>query len=97
MFVTGRPIAHRARGHKPTASITGEQLGLLQWVSCRRISFLSTDLFPFLARYRKKRTSGPKGHEDDNPDAGSNSPAYPDTEFFRSLQNRQARDNLGHG
>ena len=38
-------------------------------------------LFPFAPA--KNRTSGPKGHKDDNVYAGDKSPAYP--EFFRSL------------
>jgi hypothetical protein len=33
----------------------------------------------------KNRTSGPKGHEDDNVYAGDKSPAYPEDEFFCSL------------
>jgi putative transposase len=30
----GRPIARRAPGRKPTASVAGVQLKLLQWLSC---------------------------------------------------------------
>jgi hypothetical protein len=33
----------------------------------------------------KNRTSGPKGHKGDNVYARDKSPAYPETEFFRSL------------
>jgi hypothetical protein len=39
----------------------------------------------------KERTSGPKGHKDDNVYAVDKSPAYPKTDFFRSLYSSQAR------
>jgi len=39
----------------------------------------------FLFVPAKNRTSGPKGHRYDNVYAGDKSPAYPETEFFRSL------------
>jgi hypothetical protein len=39
----------------------------------------------FLFVLAKNRTSGPKGHKYDNAYAGDKSPAYPETEFFRSL------------
>ena len=36
----------------------------------------------------RNRTSGPKGHNDDNVCAGDKSPAYHEGEFFRTLFNR---------
>jgi hypothetical protein len=39
----------------------------------------------------KNRTSGPKGHKDDNVYAENKSPAYPKEEFFRSLLRRLGR------
>jgi hypothetical protein len=42
----------------------------------------------------KNRTSGPKGRKDDNVCAGDKSPAYPKTEFFRSLFSRALRQEF---
>jgi hypothetical protein len=42
----------------------------------------------FLFVPAKHRTSGPKGHKYDNVYAGDKSPAYPETEFFRSPKSR---------
>jgi hypothetical protein len=43
----------------------------------------------FLFVPAKNRTSGPKGHKYNNFYAGDKSPAYPETEVFRSLFSRR--------
>ncbi len=42
----------------------------------------------------KNRTSGPKGHKDDDVHTGDKSPAYPETEFAAACQPCARRNRL---